>query len=74
MYEKDFSDKQETDWLKLATKVWNSRILIFKVCSIGAVVGIIIALALPKNIRQVYLWPMKISTNVLIRTSVHGSA
>ena len=70
MYEKDFSDKQETDWLKLATKVWNSRILIFKVCSIGAVVGIIIALGTPKE----YLWPMKISTNVLIRTSVHGSA
>ena len=49
MYEKDFSDKQETDWLKLATKVWNSRILIFKVCSIGAVVGIIIALGTPKE-------------------------
>ena len=49
MYEKDFSDKQEIDWLKLVTKVWNSRILILKVCGIGAVVGIIIALGTPKE-------------------------
>ena len=74
MYEKDFSDKQETDWLKLATKVWNSRILIFKVCSIGAVVGIIIALGTPKEYTASIFVAMKISTNVLIRTSVHGSA
>ena len=36
---------QEIDLLKLVRKIWNSRNLILKVCGIGAVVGLIIALS-----------------------------
>lgn len=49
MNEKHFSQKQEIPWLKLVTKVWLSRMLIMKVCCIGAVVGMIIALGTPKE-------------------------
>ena len=41
--------KKKIDWLKLFRTVWASRKLILKVCSIGAVIGIIIALGTPKE-------------------------
>lgn len=43
------SQEQKTDLSKLFAKVWASRMLILKVCSIGAVVGLIVALGTPKE-------------------------
>ena len=49
MNEKNFSGKQKTDLLETATKIRNSRIQILKVCSIGVVIGIVIAFGTPKE-------------------------
>lgn len=40
---------QGLDWLKLVRKVWSSRILILKLCGIGATIGIVIASGTPKS-------------------------
>lgn len=47
--EKHLSEKQEMDWSEQIGKVWNSRKLFLKVCSIGAVMGVIIVLGTPQE-------------------------
>lgn len=41
--------KQEIDWRKNILKVWAFRKLILKICSVGTVAGIFIALGIPKE-------------------------
>ncbi|MDD4848368.1 MAG: Wzz/FepE/Etk N-terminal domain-containing protein [Bacteroidales bacterium] len=41
--------EQEIDLIELAFKVWGKRKFIFKVCGIAVVVGLIIALSIPKK-------------------------
>ena len=41
--------EQEIDLMELAKKVWDARILILKVCGIGALVGLILAISTPKE-------------------------
>ncbi|WP_418696802.1 Wzz/FepE/Etk N-terminal domain-containing protein [Bacteroides sp.] len=41
--------EQEIDLMELAKKVWDSRKFILKVCGIGALVGLIIAISTPKE-------------------------
>lgn len=41
-------EEQEIDLLELAKKVWNSRMLVLKVCGIGAVIGLMVAFSIPK--------------------------
>lgn len=41
--------KKEVDWQELIQKVWTSRKLILKICSIGAVIGIFIVLGTPNE-------------------------
>lgn len=43
------NEKQKIDWLELFRKICASRRLLLKVCGIGAVVGLIIALSIPKE-------------------------
>lgn len=43
------SRKQEIDWLELILKVWMSRKLIFKVCCIGVIIGLVIFFSIPKE-------------------------
>ena len=43
------NEKQKIDWLEMFRKICASRRLLLKVCGIGAVVGLIIALSIPKE-------------------------
>lgn len=40
---------QEIDWLELAKKLWDFRKLILTACGIGAIVGMVIGLGIPKE-------------------------
>lgn len=42
-------EEQEIDLLELAKKVWDSRMLVLKVCGIGAVIGLVVAFSIPKE-------------------------
>lgn len=43
------NEEQEIDLIELAQKVWASRRLIFKVCSIALLVGLVVAFSIPKE-------------------------
>ena len=43
------TQKQEIDLLRLVLKVWTFRMLILKVCGIGAIIGIVIGVSTPKE-------------------------
>lgn len=43
------AQEQEIDLVELARKVWGSRKFLYKVCGIGAIVGIVIAFSIPKE-------------------------
>ena len=42
-------EEQEIDLIELAQRVWTQRKLVFKVCGIAAVVGLIVAFSIPKE-------------------------
>ena len=42
-------EEQEIDLVELAHKVWAEKKLIFKVCAITAVVGLVVAFSIPKE-------------------------
>lgn len=42
-------EEQEIDLIELAQKVWAERKLVFKVCGIAALVGLIVAFSIPKE-------------------------
>lgn len=46
---KQDSQEQKIDLPKLFAKIWASKLLILKVCGIGVVVGLIVALGIPKE-------------------------
>lgn len=41
--------EEEIDLMELALKVWNERKLVFKVCGIAAVIGLIVGFSIPKE-------------------------
>lgn len=43
------SEEQEIDLIELAQKVWASRKLIFKVCGVALLVGLVVAFSIPKE-------------------------
>lgn len=43
------SEEQEIDLIELAQKVWAERKLIFKVCGVAALVGLVVAFSIPKE-------------------------
>lgn len=43
------NEEQEIDLIELAQKVWASRKLIFKVCGIALLVGLVVAFSIPKE-------------------------
>ena len=43
-------EEQEIDLIELAQKVWAERKLLFKACGIAALIGVVVAFSIPKNI------------------------
>ena len=43
------AQEQEIDLVELARKIWDSRKFLYKVCGIGAIIGIIVAFSIPKE-------------------------
>lgn len=42
-------EEQEIDLIELAQKVWAGRKLVFKVCGIALLVGLVVAFSIPKE-------------------------
>lgn len=52
------SQKKEIDLLELFAKIWDSRILVLKACAIGAIVGLVMVLSIPKEYTaEVFMTP-----------------
>ena len=42
-------EEQEIDLIELAQKVWAERKMLYKVCGIAAVIGLIVGFSIPKE-------------------------
>lgn len=49
MSEKDKHTENEIDLLELGQKIWNKRLLVIKVSLVGLIIGIIIAISIPRE-------------------------
>ena len=45
----DQEDMEEIDLMALFTKAWSKRMWILKMCGVGLIVGIVVALSIPKE-------------------------
>lgn len=48
-------EEQEIDLIELAQKVWAERKLVFKACGIAALIGLVVAFSIPKELSLIHI-------------------